>query len=283
VKFGFFGINMGPCAAPEVALRVANAAEACGFDSVWTGEHVVLPDPQVPPSPAPPQTPMLDPTTALAFLAGQTERLRLGTGIIILPQRNPLVLAKALASVDVLSQGRLIFGLGAGYLAPEFQAVGAAFAERGARTDEYLAAMLALWTQEQPTFDGATVRFAGVDAQPRPVQKPHPPIVVGGTSPPALRRAVGRGNGWYGFFRDLDAARGDLAGLAAARERVERPGALGELEVSITPIPGCDLDTAERYRDLGVDRLVLMGTARDGDGLVRFVEQAAERLVQKLT
>jgi len=282
MKFGFFGINMGPCAQPEAAVRVACAAEACGFDSVWTGEHVVLPDPQVPPSPAPPHTPMLDPTTALGFLAGQTERLLLATGIIILPQRNPLVLAKALASVDVLSGGRLVFGLGAGYLEPEFAALGADFADRGARTDEYIEAMRALWTQKQPRFEGATVRFAGIDAQPRPVQRPHPPIVVGGTSPPALRRAVSKGNGWYGFFRDVDAARGDLAGLAAAREQVDRPAALGELEISITPPPGCDLVTAQRYRDLGVDRLTLMGTARDADGLVRFVEEAGDALVHKL-
>lgn len=282
MKFGLFGINMGPCAEPEAAVRVAAAAEACGFESVWTGEHVVLPDPQVPPSPAPPKTPLLDPTTALAFLAGRTERLLLATGIIILPQRNPLVLAKALASVDVLSGGRLVFGLGAGYLEPEFAALGANFADRGARTDEYIEAMQALWTQEQPSFRGATVRFAGIDAQPRPLQRPHPPIVVGGTSPPALRRAVARGNGWYGFFRDVDAARGDLAGLAAARQRVVRPAALGELEISITPPPGCDLDTAQRYRDLGVDRLTLMGTARDADGLVRFVEESAEVLLRKL-
>ena len=98
------------------------AAEAAGFESVWTGEHVVLPDPQVPPSPAPPQERMLDPAVALAWVAAHTERLRLGTGIIILPQRNPLVLAKELASVDVVSGGRLTFGLGAGYLKPEFDA-----------------------------------------------------------------------------------------------------------------------------------------------------------------
>ena len=282
MKLGIFGINTGPCAAPETAARVARAAEAAGFESVWTGEHVVLPDPQVPPSPAPPQHPMLDPAVELAFLAAHTQRLRLATGIIILPQRNPLVLAKELASVDVLSQGRLIFGLGAGYLKREFDAVGARFDDRGARTDEYIDAIRALWTERQPSFTGRSVRFGGIDAQPRPVQKPHPPIVVGGASPAALRRAVLRGNGWYGFLRDLEVTKADLAGITAARREVERPAALGVLEISVTPLPRSDLDTALRYRDLGVDRLVLLPNARDEASLLRWVDATAESLLRKL-
>ena len=282
MKLGIFGINTGPCAAPETAAKVARAAEAAGFESVWTGEHVVLPDPQAPPSPAPPQHPMLDPAVALAFLAAHTERVRLATGIIILPQRNPVVLAKELASVDVLSQGRLIFGLGAGYLKPEFAAVGARFDDRGARTDEYIDAIRALWTEPQPTFAGRTVRFAGIDAQPRPVQKPHPKVVVGGTSPAALRRAILRGNGWYGFLRDLEVTKADLAGLAAARRELERPAALGALELSVTPLPRIDLDTAQRYRDLGVERLVLLPNTRDEAALLRWVDETAESLLRKL-
>src|SRR5689334_4056495 len=118
MKFGLFGINMGPCADADVALQVAQAAEASGLESVWTGEHVVLPDPQVPPSPVAPDVPFLDPAVALACIAAGTQTIRLGTGIIILPQRNPLVLAKEIASVDVVSRGRLIFGIGIGYLKP---------------------------------------------------------------------------------------------------------------------------------------------------------------------
>jgi probable F420-dependent oxidoreductase len=282
LRFGVFGINTGPCATPETAARVARAAEAAGFESVWTGEHVVLPDPQAPPSPAPPGHPMLDPAVALAFLAAHTERLRLATGIIILPQRNPLVLAKELASVDVLSRGRLIFGLGAGYLRAEFDALGSVFEDRGERTDEYIDVLRALWTQEQPAFAGRTVRFRGVDAHPRPVQKPHPPIVVGGTSRAAFARAVAKGNGWYGFLRDPDATRADLAGLAAAAREAGRPAALGTLEITITPPPRTDLDLALRYRDLGVDRLALLPHARDEASLLRWVEETAESLVRKL-
>jgi len=282
MKFGLYGINVGPCAEPRTAARVAKAAEEAGFDSVWTAEHVVLPDPQAPPSPVPPTTPILDPAVSLAHLAAHTRHVRLATGIIILPQRNPLVLAKELASVDVVSGGRLVFGFAAGYLEAEFRALGAPFEERGGRCDEHLEAMLALWTREKPAFRGATVAFEGVDAHPRPVQKPHPPLVVGGQSPPAYRRAVRYGHGWYGFLTDLEATRGALAGLEQARGRIERPAALGDLEVSVTPPPRVDLDAARRYQDLGVERLVLLPLAADADGLVAFVERAAEDLVQKL-
>src|SRR5262247_511793 len=148
MRFGLFAINMGPCSQPETAVRVAQAAEAAGFESVWTGEHVVLPDPRVPPSPLPPEHPLLDPAVTLAFIAGQTKTIRLGTGIVILPQRNPLVLAKELASLDVVSGGRLIFGLGIGYLKPEFAALGIPFDHKGPRSMEYLEAMKAVWSQE---------------------------------------------------------------------------------------------------------------------------------------
>jgi probable F420-dependent oxidoreductase len=276
MKLGLFGINFGPCADPDVAVRVARAAEAAGFESVWTGEHVVLPDPQAPPSPSPPQTPFLDPAAALTYVAAHTAKLRLGTGIIILPQRNPVVLAKELTSVDRLSKGRLIFGLGAGYLKPEFQALGAPFADRGRRTDEYIEAMVALWTQDKPEYKGEYVSFGGIQAQPRPVQKPHPPIIVGGLSPSALRRAARYGNGWYGFFVDLDATKNAIAGLRAAEQR-GRPSGLGRLEISVTPPPRTTPDTLKRYAELGVDRLILYPTGGP-DELVAFAEKAAREL-----
>lgn len=282
MKFGLFGINTGPCAAPEGAARVARAAEQAGFDSVWTGEHVVLPDPQQPPSPAPPQTPMLDPAVALSYLAAETERIKLATGIVILPQRNPLVLAKEMASVDVVSGGRLVLGVAAGYLHQEFAALGAPFHDRGSRTDESIDVIRALWTQPSPEYHGKHFSFGGIDAHPRPVQSPHPAIVIGGHSPAALRRAVRRGNGWYGFALDVETTGRLLDGLARARDQVERPADLGELEISVTPPPGVGLDDARRYAELGVDRLVLLGLARDVGRLVAAVEQAAEELLAKL-
>src|SRR5580765_5986344 len=132
LKLGLFSMTTGPCSHPDVVARVARAAEAAGFESLWGGEHVVLPDPQAPPSPMAPLDRILDPVIALTYCAAVTTRVRLGTGIIILPQRNPLVLAKELASLDRLSNGRLIFGVGIGYLEAEFRALGAPFEARGA-------------------------------------------------------------------------------------------------------------------------------------------------------
>jgi len=279
VKIGLFGINTGACADPQVALRVARAAEDAGFDSVWTAEHVVLPDPQAPPSPVPPETSLLDPAVALAYLAGGTERIQLGTGIIILPQRNPLVLAKELATLDVVSNGRLIFGLGAGYLKAEFDALGMPFEDRGARTSEAIEVLRTLWTQSKPHFEGRFWSFEGIQAHPLPLRSPHPPIFVGGHSPPAYRRAVAQGNGWYGFALDPEAAAGCIRGLAEAAERVERPANLAPLELSLTPSVALDRDTVRRYEDLGVSRLVAIGRGNDGDTLVKFVEQTAGTLL----
>ena len=282
MKIGIFGINNGLCANREVAIRAARRAEDAGFESLWTGEHVVLPDPQVPPSPAPPGMPMADPSVWLGLLAGCTERIKLGTGIIILPQRNPVELAKELASVDVASGGRLLFGLGAGYLEPEFRALGAPFEERGARTDEYIEVVRTLWTAEKPAFAGASVRFSGIDAHPRPLQTPHPPIIVGGHSSPAFRRAVRQGNGWYGFFVDLERGRAYLDELAAIEAKQGRDAALGTLEISITPLPGTGLDDARRFQDLGVDRLTLLPDTKSEDALSRWIDDTAEGIVRKL-
>jgi probable F420-dependent oxidoreductase len=272
VKIGVFGINFGVAADPEAMLRVAKAAEGAGLESVWTGEHVVLPDPQVPPSPSAPQTPFLDPAVALTYVAAHTERIRLGTGIIILPQRNPLVLAKELASVDVLSKGRLLFGLGAGYLEPEFRALGAPFDERGAVTDEAIEALRALWTMKEPSYDGRFFSFDGIDAQPRPVQKPHPPIIVGGRSRLGAHRAVRFGNGWYGFLTDPAATKEIIGWILEAVARGERGAGLGEVEISVTPPPPLTADTVKRYEDLGVARLIALGLPPTLDAALRLVD-----------
>ncbi|HXJ80558.1 MAG TPA: LLM class F420-dependent oxidoreductase [Candidatus Methylomirabilis sp.] len=284
MKFGLFSINAYAAVEPRTLARVAQAAEAAGFESLWGGEHVVLPDPQAPPSPMAPTDAILDPAIALTYAAAVTTRVRLGTGIIILPQRNPLVLAKELASLDVLSGGRLIFGVGVGYLEPEFRALGAPFEDRGAVTDEYLAAMRAIWSQTKPAYEGRFVSFANVQAHPHPAQKPHPPIVVGGRTAPAYRRAIQQGNGWYGFALDLDATRRALDGLRDAAARHPRPPALGDLEISITPGRGIAVDraTREKYAALGVHRLILVPSARlDADGLERYVERVGTDLIAR--
>jgi len=277
MKFGLFGINTGPCATPRTAAAVARAAEAAGFESVWTGEHVIVPDPQAPPSPVAPDFPMLDPTVALAFLAAHTKTIRLGTGIIILPQRNPVVLAKELASADVLSGGRLIFGIGIGYLKPEFDAIGAPFDHKGARAEEYLRAMIALWSMEKPEFRGRWVNFKGVNTAPRPVQKPHPEIVFGGHTPEAFGRAVRLAKGWYGFRLDLDGTKRCIDGLKAACVKAGRR--FEELEISVTPRGPVDRDAAKRFADSGVHRLILLARGTDEAAVLKVVSETGRELV----
>jgi probable F420-dependent oxidoreductase len=255
VKLGLFAVNMGASATPDGLVETAQAAEAAGFDSVWAGEHVILPDPQVPPSPMAPQDSALDPLIALVFAAAHTSTIRLATGIIIVPQRNPVVLAKQIASIDVVSRGRFTFGVGVGYLEPEFRAIGSDFEHRGAVTDEYLDAMQHLWYDEHPEFHGRFADFSGVDAYPRPVQQPIP-IVVGGHTMPAYRRAVARGQGWYGFALKPAHVAASLDGLRAAASEVERPAELGPLEITVTPSARMTGETVAAYAELGVDRLV---------------------------
>ena len=227
-----------------------------GCDSIWAGEHVVVPSPRVAPSPMEATDPIVDPLVHLAFVAAATERVLLATGIIILPQRNPLVLAKQAASLDVLSRGRLLLGIGAGYLEPEMTAVGVAMADRGARTDDYLAAMRALWSRPGPVeYHGRFADFGGVDAHPRPVQPDGPRIVVGGHTPAAFRRAVRHGHGWYGFGLTADDVARCLDGLDAAARDVDRPSELGNLEITVTPRHRLDAAMLDAFA--GVDRVVI--------------------------
>ena len=286
MKIALFATNVGPCASPDALARVARAAEDAGLESLWTGEHVVLPDPQVPPSPMPPEAPILDPAVALTFMAAHTTRIRLGTGIIILPQRNPLVLAKELASLDVLSKGRLIFGIGVGYLKPEFDALNVPFDHKGARTEEFLQAMLAVWTMEKPEFRGRFFSFGGVRAEPRPAQRPHPEIVFGGHTPDAFRRAARLARGWYGFALDVDRTLVCLDGLRAACREVGRR--FEDLEISVTPAPErerplLDREAARRFADAGVHRLIVFSPrVRDAEGVLRVIGDAGRELVGKV-
>jgi probable F420-dependent oxidoreductase len=255
MRFGLFAINFNTCADPVVAVRVAQAAESAGLDSVWTGEHLVLPDPRTDRSPLPPGAPMIDTIVAATWIAAHTSTIRIGTGIIVLPLRNPVVLAKELASLDVVSGGRLMVGIGAGYLPEEFAAVGVALSERGRRIDDSIAAMRALWEMDTPAYDGEFVSFAGVDAQPRPLQRSLP-LVIGGGSEASVRRAIGHGDAFYLFGTTVEMMGTYRTALDELSMEIDRPAHLGELEVYVTPVDGTDAETVARYEELGVDCIV---------------------------
>ena len=273
---GLFATNSHACAEPSAAAEVARLAERLGYDSLWAGEHVVVPSPRVDPSPMEPDEPILDPLVALAHLAAHTERVKLGTGLIVLPQRNPLVLAKQAATLDVLSDGRLILGIGVGYLEPEMTAIGVPMERRGRRADEYLAAMRSLFEDDTPEYHGEYVNFEGVDAHPRPVQRPLP-IVVGGHTRQAFTRTARHADGWYGFLVGLRAMAEYRDGL---REAIERTGRSEPLHVAVTPSRPMDRETVSAYGELGVHRLIVMPPPHlPLDEVIEFVEaNAPERI-----
>ncbi|MEU4690889.1 TIGR03619 family F420-dependent LLM class oxidoreductase [Actinoplanes sp. NPDC023714] len=271
MKFGLYGLHRDRNVDPAVLARRARLAEEVGFESLWVGDHIALPAGEGNP-------PRLEAMVTLSHLAAVTSRVRLGVGLIVLPQRQPVLLAKQLTSVDVLSGGRLTVAVGAGYVEPELHAMGVSLAERGARTDEYLAAMRALWAAE-PSFTGRFVSFSGVVQHPAPVQRPHPPIVVGGHSAAAYRRAVRHGSGWYGWGLDVEETARALRALAETARAEERPAHLGELEITLTP-PGLpDPATVRRYADAGVHRLIIELEGIDDDEVDRVITAVGENLV----
>ncbi|WP_285499517.1 TIGR03619 family F420-dependent LLM class oxidoreductase [Actinokineospora sp. NBRC 105648] len=274
-----YGLSAKATLGPVETRRLARLAEDLGYRSWWCGEHVVLPSPRVPEAAMAPEDPILDPLVHLAYVAAVTERIELGTGIVILPQRNPLVLAKQAASLDVLSGGRLLLGVAGGYLEPELAAFGVPLAERGTRTDEYLDAMRALWNDPAPVaFEGRHVSFRGLDAHPRPTTPGGPRVVIGGHSPAAFRRAVARAHGWFGTGSTPDDLAGHLRGLARAAQQVERPAHLGRLEINFMQVDPVEVTTeaAHRYAELGVTRLTLYPLPlEDPDDVARFLERHA--------
>jgi alkanesulfonate monooxygenase SsuD/methylene tetrahydromethanopterin reductase-like flavin-dependent oxidoreductase (luciferase family) len=197
-----------------------------------------------------------------------------------LPQRNPVVLAKELASVDVVSGGRLICGFGIGSLQVEYNALGVPFEHKGKRAEEYIGAIKALWTMEQPEYRGHFVSFAGVRAEPRPVQKPSPPIIFGGNSVYAFSRTARLGDGWFGFALDRDRTSGYIEGIRQACARHRRN--FDEIEISVTPRGRVDYDTVREFAGLGVQRIVLYTRARDESGMLEFIKASERDLIGRL-
>jgi len=209
VQFGFDIPAQGPMANPDSAAELARAGEAMGFGYLYVSDHIVVPKTIRSPYPynakrkLPGADNYLEQLTLLTFLAAHTRRIKLLTSVTVIPYRDAVFTAKSLATIDVLSNGRLVLGAGVGWMKEEFEAVGAPpFEQRGTVTDEYLRAFVELWTDKKPSFKGRHVRFSDIAFEPKPVQKPHPPIWIGGESPYAIRRAATLGNGWYPISYD---------------------------------------------------------------------------------
>jgi len=279
MKFGLFGMNMRPCDTPDVIATVARAAEEAGFDSFWGGEHIALPDPPTASTPMPPRTTFVDLCVTIAFAAAHTSTIRFGTGIIILPLRNPVVLAKQLASVDVMSGGRLIFGVGISNIEGEYKAVGMPFDHKGKRAEEAISLMKALWSMERAQFRGRFFSLDSVRAEPRPLQKPNPPIIFGGKSTYAFSRTARIGDGWFGYGLDLEGTANCMSGIRAACNKHGRD--FDQIEISITPKAELDLDLAHRYADLGVARLIISPRTRDVSELLHSVERIRRELIER--
>ena len=268
----------------ESSLEICRVADSVGFESVWGGEHVIIPDiieskyPYTEDGkiPAEPDTPIPDPLIWLSYIAAAAPNLRLGTCILIVPQRNPLVLAKELATLDVLSNGRVELGLGVGWLEEEFTALGVPWARRGARNDEYIAAMRALWAGPGAEFHGEFVNFDPVTCSPRPVNGAIP-VVVGGDSDAALKRAVRLADGYFPGEGDS----GELGKLLARLRQTAEASDRDPDSIEVSAIFGAQMmdpaNGVEQMATVGVDRIMVPAfffTGPEGlDNLRKFADQ----------
>ena len=229
MKYGFTLPGRGHLATPERLGIIARKGEEFGFDTLLTGDHILVPKniSSVYPYteggefPGSASGESMEQITLLSYIAGQTNKIRLVTSVLIVPHRNPLIAAKSLATLDLLSGGRLVVGVGVGWMREEFQALGLPpFEERGAVTDEYIRAFKVLWTEDDPHFQGKYISFDDISFLPKPVQKPHPPIWVGGESRPALRRTAELADGWYPLGSNPTFPMGTPEQLKAGLERL---------------------------------------------------------------
>ncbi len=285
MRFGLHALGIGSGARREVIAAVAPAAEAHGFATLWAGEHVVMvdrPRSRYPYSAdgriaVPAQADWLDPFIVLGFACAVTERIGLATGVLLLPEHNPVVVAKRAASLDRLSEGRLLLGVGVGWSEEEFAALGVPFARRGARTEEYLEAMRVLWREDTASFTGEFASFSDVRVYPKPVRDRTIPVMIGGNSDAALRRVARAGDGWYGFnLAGVDAVRERLGFLADVCAAVDRD--LAQFRIAVALEDGGDPDDVPALAALGVDELVVVDVPPDEPGRVGdWISGLAER------
>ena len=291
MKIGFFAVGIGIAADPDVIKQIATSSEACGYHSLWAPEHIVLIEKYSSTYPYTQNGRMpfttleidiLDPFLALTYAAAVTSKIRLGTGICLVPERQPLTLAKEVASLDKLSGGRFDFGVGIGWLKEEFEALEVSWPKRAERTRDYLDAMKKVWTQAESTHHGEFVRFEPVRSFPKPVQKPYPPIIFGGESEPALRRVGEVGDGWWGVNVTPETAKTHMANIKRYADAAGRDAS--KLHYSVSPGIGVPvtLDEVKRFADIGVDQVIIGAFAASAAEYKQVIESNASALIAKL-
>jgi len=287
MKIGIVPINVG-IFEPAQITTIAKKAEEVGVESLWTFEHVIVPegyDSKYPYSktgkmPATPETPFVDPLIALAHAAAATNKVRLATGVNILPQANPLYLAKQVASIDLVSGGRMMLGVGIGWLQEEFDALGVPFERRADRFRDYVVAMKKVWSGGTVEHQSDFLRWSGFKSYPLPVQRPHPPVIIGGGSNAALKRVADLGDGWYAPSSgpdQLEKALGDLRAVCAQAGRD-----YGSIEITASWNYAKEgAGSLARYRDLGVARLIVPLMFLEG-GPILGLEKLGDDLISRL-
>jgi probable F420-dependent oxidoreductase len=280
MKFGlvFFPVRV------NFLLPLAKRADELGYESTWIAEHLVFPShvASAPPyeAGAPlPSTPLFDPLITLAYVAAQTQRIQLGTSIYILPLRHPIVAAKLVATLDALSNGRVLLGIGAGWLKEEFDCVEAPWEHRGARMEEAIHVMRLLWSEDRVAHEGRFFKFEEIGFEPKPVRRPLP-ILIGGESQVALKRAARNGNGWFGLRHTPESAAERVREL-----RAMKPGS-APFEITIQPATVPTRDDVRRFEDAGVDRLAIEARALSGgvktvEGAIAGIDRFAETIVDQ--
>ncbi len=289
MKFGFSLANNQGIEDVQDILRLAARAEELGFDSVWASDHVFnsghvlqrIGD-----------KPYYEPMTILSYVAATTKSVLLGTSVLVLPNHNPINLAKTAATLDVMSGGRLVLGVGVGAVENEMEAMGSPYAERGAITDESIQVMKELWTQQDPSFQGRFHSFSGMKFSPKPAQNPHVPLIIGGSSRAAIRRAARLGNGWHPSALPLEEFSQKIQYL---RERTKTFGRTpDEIPISVSAAmrgreghalgtdPDEILKKARSYEELGVQRMVISSNTRDPDQMLPDMEMLAREVLPQL-
>jgi probable F420-dependent oxidoreductase len=286
MKIGLMFVNTGPFSQPEMLAHLAVTAEKCGVESLWTVEHVVIPQGYQSPYPysksgkipGGEDVALPDPLLPLGYIAAITSKVKLATGVLILPQRHPLYVAKEMATLDLLSHGRTILGIGSGWLEEEFDALGLDFHKRGARTDEAILAMRAAWNDNPSIFHGKQFNFGPLSSFPKPEQKGGVPIHVGGHSPAAARRAGRLGNGFFPALGEIPKLK-EL--FAMMREEAAKHNRKADA-IELSCIGRASLDSIKQFQDIGISRVIVAPPGFDKDNLTRGLEQLANDVIAKV-